>query len=842
MEKLLSFEKMEALYKNLKNYQHFSYARKILALLRKENPRNLKLCQQHALCTYKDPDLPDSLKFDLALRILQEVEDIDRTKNQETLGLLGAIFKRKWKYDNQLKNLQYARSYYRRGHEEWKRKIEAGEGNNDDGYNSINYAFVLDLLGFNIIGEADRIHSAREEAEDLFEKARTVRRHIVGFYREEKAPALWLLATMAEAYFGLQQFEQASKYLADYKEKRGGATWEFETTARQLASVAEIQAVCVQLEKGEVESRKIIADAKETLEEFLEEDAGSIDTIFRGKVGLALSGGGFRAALYHIGVLARLAELDILRQVEVLSCVSGGSIIGACYYLKVKKMLEKKEDDAIDRTDYTGIVREIEREFLEAVQRNLRMRVFANLGSNFRMAFSDAYSRTNRLGELYEQFLYRKLNPEGGKGRQIRMKDLLLRSVQGQPDFNYSRDNWRRHNKVPNLVVNATAVNTGHNWQFTASWMGEPPGNIVQEVDARYRLRRMYYHQAPDRYQNFPLKNAVAASSCVPGLFDPLPLPGLYPDVDLQLVDGGVHDNQGIASLLEQDCTVLLVSDASGQLETEELAAGNPLSVLFRTNSILMERIRESQFLDLKNRRYSALIKGLFFIHLKSGLHKDPLNWAGSTEPAEALWKRDVSPEDYGIPAEIQEKLARIRTDLDTFNDAEAYALMYSGYRMAKVEYDRQLQDLFPATGSPKPEDWQFLQIEGHLEDPEKRERLEQLLAAGQSLFFKVFRLSRGVRIAGFLCLVPLVLLTAYLIYLFWNYSLVTVGGIALVVLGWGMAKLFGNTFVQIADWKGAVEDYLKKSGMAVLAFLVSRFYIHVLDRVYLRKGRVDKE
>ena len=39
-------------------------------------------------------------------------------------------------------------------------------------------------------------------------------------------------------------------------------------------------------------------------------------------------------------VLARLAELDVLRHVEVLSCVSGGSIIGGYYYLELRHLLE----------------------------------------------------------------------------------------------------------------------------------------------------------------------------------------------------------------------------------------------------------------------------------------------------------------------------------------------------------------------------------------------------------------------------------------------------------------------------------------------------------------------
>jgi predicted acylesterase/phospholipase RssA len=44
---------------------------------------------------------------------------------------------------------------------------------------------------------------------------------------------------------------------------------------------------------------------------------------------LCLSGGGYRAAVYHLGVTRRLHELGILQQVRRISCVSGGSIIGA---------------------------------------------------------------------------------------------------------------------------------------------------------------------------------------------------------------------------------------------------------------------------------------------------------------------------------------------------------------------------------------------------------------------------------------------------------------------------------------------------------------------------------
>lgn len=49
------------------------------------------------------------------------------------------------------------------------------------------------------------------------------------------------------------------------------------------------------------------------------------------RIGLALSGGGARAIAFHLGCLRALHDRDILDQVSVISCVSGGSIIGAMY-------------------------------------------------------------------------------------------------------------------------------------------------------------------------------------------------------------------------------------------------------------------------------------------------------------------------------------------------------------------------------------------------------------------------------------------------------------------------------------------------------------------------------
>src|SRR6185503_8479342 len=112
--------------------------------------------------------------------------------------------------------------------------------------------------------------------------------------------------------------------------------------------------------------------------------------------GFALSGGGFRASLFHIGVLARLAELDLLRHVEVISCVSGGSIVGAHYYLKLKQLLSDKADQEIKQSDYVRVVAELARDFTAGVQRNIRTRLFAEFIINVRMLFESGFTRTKR--------------------------------------------------------------------------------------------------------------------------------------------------------------------------------------------------------------------------------------------------------------------------------------------------------------------------------------------------------------------------------------------------------------------------------------------------------------
>ena len=351
----------------------------------------------------------------------------------------------------------------------------------------------------------------------------------------------------------------------------------------------------------------------------------------RPKLGLALSGGGFRASLFHIGVLARLAELDRLKDVEVISTVSGGSILGAYYYLKIKQLLEGKRSDFRQpcHDAYLKIVEEIETGFLAAVQKNLRMRALWNPYKSARMFLGDDYSRSDRMSELYNDCLYLPVWREihGGSQDRIPLSRIKITPPDQKTGFDLTAYNAGATHKIPNLVINATSLNTGHSWHFTGSWVGEPrPKSVTAHtLDTNFTLEQLRFdgksRDQPDRLRpplkdakhetlrnaklaELSLADAVAASACVPGLFTPMSIHDLYwsgegGEIVVELVDGGVYDNQGIDALYVEGCSEIVCSDAAGQLEDECAPSSKAFAVAMRANGVMMDRIRDDGYYNL---------------------------------------------------------------------------------------------------------------------------------------------------------------------------------------------------------------------------------------------------
>jgi predicted acylesterase/phospholipase RssA len=875
---------LKKLGRELERNDQFAYATEVLLRkmhLDKEKgiPTPLTEFQSLAKYIYKDHSLPSSFKFERALEELNSHDELSKTDNCETLGLAGAIYKRIWQYDHQFKNLILSRYYYEKGYHIWKNYISTHDkpiacDQNDDGYTAINYAYICELMAVDKLEEHGKVTGVSEGIEARYRDANNVRRFILDQFLlnpSDEKPDLkvpltkWIVATIAESFFGLRKYGRALRFISDFA--RLAEPWEMRTFSQQLFSIAYLQTFLKNFVEGnpgiQLPADSILFSYAKEIS--IEEIATCLHTATpsspgtaeksaiikkAGKLGLALSGGGFRASIFHIGVLAALAENDQLKEVEAISCVSGGSIIGAFYYLKLKQLLETKKDKDIKQQDYIKIVQEIEIEFLEGVQKNLRMRIFTNPVSSFKMMFSKNYSRTNRLGELYEKHLYdkifrKKTGPTGPQDRKIYMTDLIIQPMD-HPDFNISIDNWKRVNKIPQLILNATTLNTGHNWQFTASWMGEPPGSIQADIDVKPRLRRMYYSEAPDEYKNFRLGYAVGASSCVPVMFQPMPMHNLYPEIDLQLVDGGLHDNQGVGALIEQECKQMIISDASGQLPTNTTATGNGASLFYRSDNIVQERVRELQFRDIKERNHTTQLERLVTIHLKQGLQKYPLKWRNCDDPTRKILYTNVADEnqdltDYGILRNVQSMLSEIRTDLDSFNDIEAYALMYSAYCLVNDELNKIDDKKKDAVKG----DWRFLAIRGYVTKNEQSEKIRKYLLAGKSLAFKLLKVSTPAKIISIALGVLVFAVLAYLVWTYPQHELykvqITVKGLAYLA-GVFVLGFFVKWLADIINIRSIIKKKVIFFFIMIAGIVICNFYIWFLNGLYNKAGKIKKQ
>lgn len=574
------------------------------------------------------------------------------------------------------------------------------------------------------------------------------------------------------------------------------------------------------------------------------------------KLGLALSGGGFRASFFHIGVLARMAEIGILRRVEVISTVSGGSIVGAMYYVKLKKLFETNQSPTNEQL--IQLVQELEVEFLAGVQKNIRMRTFLNPLKNLKMSLAN-YSRSDRLAELYDEFFYRPiLSPESEE--MIKMRDLKI-NPGGQPahpdEFNNSPPQHFLGTfpilnrfiqddacKLPILLINATSLNSGHNWRFEASRMGEPDAvgsKSLSIIDKNCRFNRpRRYEDMPEKPSNTKLGHAVAASACVPALFHPLAISELYQeDCRVQLIDGGVHDNQGIEALLDRKCDEMIISDASGHMR-DEMAPSTRISyVLMRSNKILMDRVREE---ELKGILDNGNIKTTF-MYLRKGLATKNFPYINELNPKPPEQDQSLR---FGVHPDIQDAISHIRTDLDSFSDIEADALMADGYLMSKHQFEEQQTAV---SGQ-----WRFSYLTNEMYNNRNPDLLKHLKTS-RARFLKVFFLKPAISI-------PLLLLITSIIgaIIWWLLGghiqsylnqplesetkqdlLLYIGGIVFILIlstvlsRWEKLYILHKTIRQPVSF---IWRLIARALPPALASVFIKIHLETFDKIFLKAGK----
>lgn len=280
------------------------------------------------------------------------------------------------------------------------------------------------------------------------------------------------------------------------------------------------------------------------------------------RIGLALSGGGYRAAAYHIGALRALHKLGVLDKVDVISSVSGGSIIAASY------ALHNGNYESFEET----FCHKIRKGVLHLALINLSLVLgFVGLATWFGGGWGLAVS------SVVLWFVWYKVLP---------VSCLIAK----QYDWLFFHGKKLKDLKpCPVVTINATDYPTVS--QFTFS---------------RERMYNYYYGIDAFYHEHFPVSKAVMASSCVPFAFCPIRIPKTFRTSVMKgkklpmLLDGGLYDNQGTHVLTDKmspyKCSYIIVSDA-GNGEVSDKWVFNPLVTLKRTSEVFMQRIKKIQIL-----------------------------------------------------------------------------------------------------------------------------------------------------------------------------------------------------------------------------------------------------
>ena len=382
------------------------------------------------------------------------------------------------------------------------------------------------------------------------------------------------------------------------------------------------------------------------------------------RIGLCLSGGGFRASFFHLGTIRYLEEAGIMEKVEVVSTVSGGSIIGAYYLVEMERKLRAQPN--LDRLTACD---QIIQDFSAVVSKNLRMRalVFFPFFHPFLMALK--LLRLRHYGDtMAKEFEKRFFSPN------LRLGDLPVHSP--------SRCSG------PRILINTTSLVTGL--------------RVVFSRESDTGLEAQIAKLNPNK---IPLARVVGASAAVPGLFKPLQIGN---DI---LADGGVVDNQGIESLFDyfeisdaqmnllrqafrqlpkdKDSTrptSLIVSDAAGQFSVQALKKATRLGSAARSMEILQAANRRKILKLLLESHRSEKITTFAFTHLAQ-------NIKGSVGDGASLER---------LPSELIESTERIRTDLDEFSLVERDVLIYHGYTLMKNRVGKYCPELLMAASGSK--------------------------------------------------------------------------------------------------------------------------------------------
>lgn len=376
-------------------------------------------------------------------------------------------------------------------------------------------------------------------------------------------------------------------------------------------------------------------------------------------IALALSGGGFRAMLFHAGALMRLNELGLLSTVTRISSVSGGSIASgylACVW------------NGLGAANGAGSYAQFKEKYVAPILAFSRQKIDVGDILTGLLPWTSAAAQVQ---DSYDKALF-----HGFK-------------LQALPD-------------KPQFIFCSTNLQTGVNFRFSKSYAGDYVVGCLAKPD-------------------LPLSTAVTASSAFPPFLSPFVLtlpPGSFTDwpgqaagaggvVDpapfrskVYLTDGGVYDNHGLEPIVKSYMTVLVSDGGAPFVRTPEVAT-DPIRQLQHVFDITDNQVRSLRRRDLIARYQASKVK------LPAG-QVDPdarlgTYWGIDTDPSK------VSPTG-ALPCSTAtaQQLASLPTRLSDLGETQSKQLINWGYaisdRCIRTHYDVAAIQQKPAPAWPYPD------------------------------------------------------------------------------------------------------------------------------------------
>jgi len=373
-------------------------------------------------------------------------------------------------------------------------------------------------------------------------------------------------------------------------------------------------------------------------------------------IGIAMSGGGFRAMLFHAGALARMNELGLLSRAQRIASVSGGSIMSGHLALSWA---------ALGAADAMGVFANFRTIVVDPILAFSREKVDVVDALTGLLPWTSA---SDQVAQTYDKHLFHK------------------KTLQDLPDS-------------PRFVFCATNLQTGVLWRFSKPYAGD---YVVGRLDKPAT----------------PVAQAVAASSAFPPVLSPCVLqfpagsftswPGtqVIPPNEIAayrskviLTDGGVYDNHGIEPI-EKRYLTNFVSDGGAPFGRSAELHTDWISQLRRILDVEDNQVRALRRRDLIAR---------FIAGNKVG---DETKLAGGYARMGAYWGIDTDPRKVDPPnalacdPDLVHGLASVGTRLSDLGDNLSKQIINWGYavcdRSVRANYTGPLNS--PPPQLPFPE------------------------------------------------------------------------------------------------------------------------------------------